>query len=536
MKTVYDALVVGGGHNALTTAGYLAKAGYKVAVFERRHVIGGAVCTEDDIFPGYKVDVGSGVHIMIHLTPVVRDLDLEAHGLKYLDMDPIAYHPLEGGGGFGLYRDLERTCESIATVSPKDAVAYRKFVKSWDGFADKLFNAFQKPPTPVNLISSFAGTKPPDMDLLRGVVQSYGHYLRSHFEHPAVRGALAWLAAQSGPAPHEIGAGGFLMWHAVLHRHGAKRAVGGSGALTRAMGRSIEANGGEVHLNAPVARIELEGGRAKRVVLEDGRVFEGRVVISGAHVQTTLLDLVGEANLPGNLPWKVQNLRVGNGFGLIHRVTADRLPQYAGAPESATNGMQLLCPDLDYLEAAFRDYDAGIPSRQPAALGMTFTGLDPSLAPPGKHLIYLWGQYYPFERSDGRVWDRDAELEEGAKLEEVLYRYAPNMRGALEQRFTQSPLDIQNRIGLRKGNVMHLEMSLDQMFTLRPLPELSGYRTPIPGLYLCGASTHPGGGVFAASGRSAALVAMHDLEGGFFGKTKKWLEGALGSRDLSRNL
>jgi phytoene dehydrogenase-like protein len=524
----YDALIVGGGHNALTSAGYLAKAGYKVAVFERREFIGGAVCTQDDIFPGYKVDVGSGVHIMIHLTPVVKDLELEKHGLQYVDMDPIAYQPLEGGGGFGLYRDLERTCESIAAVSPKDAIAYRAFVKSWDGFADKLFRAFQLPPNPANLARSFVSSVKPDIDMLRGVIQSYGHYIKANFEHPAVRSALAWLAAQSGPAPAEIGSGGFLMWHAVLHKYGAKRAVGGSGALTVAMQKSIEANGGDVFLNAPVARIELENGAARKVILEDGRVFKGRVVISGAHVQTTLLDLVGKDYLPSKLEWKVQHLRVGNGFGLIHRLATSALPEYPGADPHATNGMQLLCPSFDYLEQAFRDYDNGIPSRNPCALGMTFSGLDPSLAPPGKHLVYLWGQYYPYERSDGRIWDKDAELEEGAKLEEVMFRYAPNMRGKIEQRFTQSPLDLEQRIGLRKGNVMHLEMSFDQMFMLRPLPELSGYRTPIPGLYLCGASTHPGGGVFAASGRSAALVAMHDLEGGFYGKAKKWLEGALG--------
>jgi phytoene dehydrogenase-like protein len=281
-------------------------------------------------------------------------------------------------------------------------------------------------------------------------------------------------------------------------------------------------------LNAPVARIELENGAARKVILEDGRVFKGRVVISGAHVQTTLLDLVGKDYLPSKLEWKVQHLRVGNGFGLIHRLATSALPEYPGADLHATNGMQLLCPSFDYLEQAFRDYDNGIPSRNPCALGMTFSGLDPSLAPSGKHLVYLWGQYYPYERSDGRIWDKDAELEEGAKLEEVMFKYAPNMRGKIEQRFTQSPLDLEKRIGLRKGNVMHLEMSFDQMFMLRPLPELSGYRTPIPGLYLCGASTHPGGGVFAASGRSAALVAMHDLEGGFYGKAKKWLEGALG--------
>ena len=140
----------------------------------------------------------------------------------------------------------------------------------------------------------------------------------------------------------------------------------------------------------------------------------------------------------------------------------------------------------------------------------------------------MWAQYYPFDRSDGRVWDKDAELEEGNKLEEILFGYAPNMRGTIEHRFTQTPLDLEKRIGLRRGNVMHVEMSFDQMFTLRPLPELSAYRTPVPGLYLCGASTHPGGGVFAASGRASAMLAMHDLEGGYPGKAKKWASSLFG--------
>ncbi len=531
----YDALIVGGGHNALTTAAYMTKAGYKVALFERRHVIGGAVCTEDDIFEGYKVDVGSGVHIMIHLTPVVRDLELESHGLKYLEMDPIAWQPTpdEHVPGFGLYRDLERTCDSIAQISAKDAVAYREFVKSWDGFADKLFNAFQKAPTPANLFGSFAGTQAPSLETVQGLLASYGQFIKTKFEHPAVRSALAWLAAQSGPPPAEIGAGGFLMWHAVLHKHGAKRAVGGSGALTKALKNYLEAHGADVFMNAPVARIELDGGRAKRVVLQDGRSFEGKVIVSGAHVQTTLLDLVGKNHLPGNLEVRVKNIRVGNGFGLIHRIATSALPDY-GHPD-ATNGMQLLSPSLEYLETAFRDYDGGLPSKNPCALGMTFTKLDPSLAPAGKHLVYLWGQYYPYDRADGRVWDADAELEEGAKLEEILFKYAPNMRGTIEQRFTQTPLDLEKRIGLRRGNVMHVEMSLDQMFTLRPLPELSSYRTPIPGLYICGASTHPGGGVFAASGRSAAMVAMFDLEGGYAGKVGKWFETLLKSRSISHS-
>lgn len=523
----YDALVVGGGHNALTCAAYLARAGLKVAVFERRGVVGGAVGTQDDLVPGYRVDVGSGVHILIHLTPVVRDLELERHGLAYAEMDPIAWQPLQGGGGFGLYRDLERTVQSIAAVSPEDALAYREFVRSWSPFATRLFRAFQRPPTGPNLFASFAGREAPDLATVQAVLGSYGGFVRGRFRHPAVRSALAWLAAQSGPPPGETGAGGFLMWHAVLHAHGARRAIGGSGMLSVALARALEQHGGEVHLKAPVERIELEGGRARAVVLADGRVFRGRCVVSGAHVQTTLLDLVGAERLPGSLAVRTREVRVGNGFGMIQRLATSALPEYPGCPPEATNGMQLLCPSLEHLEAAYLDHAAGRPSREPCALAMTFTKLDPSLAPPGKHLVYLWGQYYPFERADGRSWD-DAEAEEAAKLEAVLHRWAPNTRGTIEARFTQSPLDLERRLGLRRGNVMHVEMSLDQLFFLRPLPELAGYRTPIPGLYLTGASMHPGGGVFGASGRAAALVTLHDLSGGYAGKLRAGVRRALG--------
>ncbi|HEX2863750.1 MAG TPA: NAD(P)/FAD-dependent oxidoreductase, partial [Deinococcales bacterium] len=329
----------------------------------------------------------------------------------------------------------------------------------------------------------------------------------------------AWLAAQSGPAPSEMGAGGFLMWHAALHDRGAKRAVGGSGALSEALANRLRSLGGEVFLDAPVERIEGQRGRAARVVLRDGRAFTGRVVVSGAHVQTTMLDLLAPRLLPAGLRMKVSEIRVGNGFGLMHRLATPAAPAHEGAPPEAHAAMHLLCPTLEQLEGAYLDYLRGVPSRQPGVIAMSFSGLDPTLAPPGKHLVYLWAQYYPFLRSDGRDWaDPQAVAEEAANVEEVLYRSSPNLRGRVEQRFTQSPLDLQERIGLKNGNVMHVEMGLDQLFSLRPTPELSGYRTPVPGLYLTGASMHPGGGVFAASGRATAKVVLHDLAGGYTGK------------------
>ena len=190
------------------------------------------------------------------------------------------------------------------------------------------------------------------------------------------------------------------------------------------------------------------------------------------------------------------------------RCAASDLPDYGGGwPTEVHQGMQLLCPTPEFLTDAYADYVGGRPSRKPPVLAMTFSALDDTLAPPGKHVVQLWSQYFPYERRDGRDWDDPAAREDAADaICETLYAYAPNMRGAIEKRFIQTPLDLERTLGLRRGNVMHLEMSLDQMFAFRPLPELAEYKTPIAGLFLTGASTHPGGGVFGASGVSAARV------------------------------
>jgi phytoene dehydrogenase-like protein len=322
---------------------------------------------------------------------------------------------------------------------------------------------------------------------------SYGRLLRETFESEEMRAALAWLAAQSGPPPTEPGGGPFAGWHAAVHEVGAHRAKGGSGMLSVALRRALEAMGGEVRTDAPAAKILVEkNGRASGVILRSGEVVRAKCVVAACHVLTTFQDLLAPEDVPNDLLRRLRAVTIGNGFGMTVRCAATQLPDYGcGTPCEAHHGMQLLCPSLDYLSAAYADYATGIPSKKPAVLAMTFTALDPGLAPPGRHTIQCWSQYFPYKRSDGRVWDEDARQEAADSILDVLYSYAPNMRGAITDTFIQSPLDLERTLGLRNGNVMHVEMSLDQMFAMRPLPELSEYKTPIDGLYLTGASMHP---------------------------------------------
>ncbi|HVF56208.1 MAG TPA: NAD(P)/FAD-dependent oxidoreductase [Pyrinomonadaceae bacterium] len=519
----FDVAVVGGGHNGLVCACYLARAGLSVVVLERRHIVGGAVCTEDDLIPGYKIDVGSSAHIMIHLTPVVAELELERFGLEYIDCDPFAFAPTARGEAIYFWRDVERTCESIARMSPRDADAYRRFVREWGALNEGVFEAFLKPPTVLNLgrhmVFRRSTEKTSPVEMTRKLFTSYGALARETFEHEGLRAALVWLAAQSGPPAGAAATGDFLGWHSMIHRSGVKRPRGGSGALTQALARCLEHNGGEVRLSAEVEKIEVEGGRAVGLVLQGGERIRARRIVSNAHVQTTLLRLVGAENLPGNLAARVRQVRVGNGFGMVVRCAVSELPDYTAAPSGGRasdchKGLQLLCPSLEYLDAAYGDYLKGRPSERPAALAMTFSAVDSTIAPEGKHTLFIWGQYFPYELADKSVtWDDIAERE-ADKLIEVVNAYAPNVRDSVVDRFVQTPLDLERRLGLLRGNVMHVEMELDQMFLYRPLPELSTYRTPIENLYLTGASTHPGGGVFAASGRNTAHVVLADARKG----------------------
>jgi phytoene dehydrogenase-like protein len=524
MATVYDSVVIGAGHNGLICACYLAKAGRRVLVLERRHIVGGAVCTEE-IVPGYRFDVGSSAHIMFRSTPIMAELGLAEHGLEYIEMDPWGFYPLPGTDqSISFYRDLEKTCASIAQVSPRDGDAYRQFIERFGELNEGIFETFLKPPTPGSIFGTifkrnlFKGRSRQlwsSLDTTRQLMTSYGRLIEETFESEAVRTALFWLAAQSGPPPDEIATGDLVGWTAMIHRHGAWRAKGGSGALTQALARCLQALGGEIVTEAPVTGIGAAAGegRARFAVRTHAASYATRNVVAACHVQTTFLQLLDPALCPPELRHLVSHLRVGNGFGMIVRHAVSELPRYAGQPvdergvSPCHSSLQLLCPSRGYLRHAYLDYLRGAPPANPAVLAMTFSALDPTLAPPGKHVLFTWAQYHPYALANGEQWD-DIAAREADKIYAALCDYAPNMRGALIDRYIQTPLEIERKLALPRANVMHLEMSLDQMFFFRPLPELSTYKTHLPGLYLTGASTHPGGGVFGASGRNAAQVIL----------------------------
>ncbi|MFD3593303.1 phytoene desaturase family protein [Nocardia sp. NPDC058640] len=506
-------VVVGSGHNALVAACYLARDGHRVQVLERDEVPGGAVSTVER-FPGHLVDRGSSAHIMIRHTGIIEELELDRFGLRYIDCDPWGFTPSDGGRApIVFHRDLDRTCASIeAACGVKDADAYRRFVAVWGERSARVMRSFGGPPTPGRLVRSFWGldAKAGGSALSREFLQSGDALLDFWFDDERLKASLAWFGAQSGPPMSEPGTAPMAGFAALMHTLPPGRAVGGSGALSAALIARLRADGGELHTGDAVTSLRRSGS-GWQVTTESGRILHADTVIAGSHILSTL-DLLraGDFDTAVLDDWQ-RRIRVGPGIGMVVRLATDRLPEYPGASvaESA-RGLQFLVSDRRQLRLAHGAALGGTLPPRPVVLAMSFSALDPSIAPAGQHQLSLWAQWHPYELADGSDWAAHAEHEADRIIAEV-ERYAPGFASSVRQRFVQTPVDLESEMGLRGGNVMHVEMSLDQMMLWRPLPELSGQRVPgAPGLYLTGASTHPGGGVSGASGRSAAQLVLRD--------------------------
>jgi phytoene dehydrogenase-like protein len=514
----YDVITIGSGHNALIASAYLAQAGKRVAVFERRTVAGGAVSTVEHV-PGYRFDLGGSAHILIRLTPIAAELGLDRYGLDYLELDPLFFAPFEDGDHLFIHRDERKTAEHLEARFPGEGDAYVRFLDEWRPFARVVKELFLSTPSPLNL-----GRKMVFGDAIRGdwkralqsILAPYGEIVDRYFREEKVKAPLVWMAAQSGPPPGEPMTSPFLLWHPLYHEGGVARPRGGSGVLTQALARHVEDHGGEVHVGAPVDRILIEDGRAVGVEVAGQRYTAGTVV-AGAHA----LETFGRLLPPEHRPPGSRRMRAGNGFGAVLRLALDRPVRYAAHPQDdARVALQLIARDRRQVAAAYGDYLGGEPASDPPIVAMSFSAVDESLAPPGGEVLWLWAQYFPYELAGGRRW-ADVEDEVAERILDTFEVYAPGTKASVVGSLFQHPEWLERELGLFRGNVMHLEMSLDQMFALRPFLGMAEYRTHLRGLYLTGASTHPGGGIMGASGRNAARVVLRDLE-------RRWWRG--GSR------
>ncbi|MFQ1001031.1 phytoene desaturase family protein [Modestobacter sp. SSW1-42] len=523
--TTVDAVVIGSGHNGMVAACHLAKAGLRVEVVESDEVLGGAVSTVER-WPGVRVDRGSSAHVIIRHSGVVEELELERFGLRYIDCDPWAFAPAPVPGDPGpdgqplvFSVDLDATCASIAAAcGAEDAAAYRRFVEVWGPRSAAVVQAFGDRPGAVQLVRNLwpvgaprrGQPRTPGGEIATDFIGSGDALLDRWFRSERLKAALAWFGAQSGPPMSEPGTAAMVGWAALLHDVPPGHPVGGSGGLTQALAARLAADGGRVTLGDGAARLLVDGADGARrvtgVQTVSGRRITAPVVVAACHVLATRA-LAGDDAPPALAD---ADPPLGNGFGLVLRCQTDALPTYPGIGEEALQGLQLLCTDRAQLARAHGDYLAGELPREPVPLAMSFSASDPTLAPEGQHVVTVWGQWYPYALADGGHWDDLAE-DAAQQLIAAVDRYAPGFAASVQRLYVQTPLKLEQELSLLRGNVMHVEMSLASMFGFRPTPALSGHRVPgLSGLYLTGASTHPGGGVSGNSGRTAARIVLAD--------------------------
>ena len=524
--TKYDAIIIGAGHNGLVTAAYLAKAGKKVMVLERRPVVGGASATEE-IYPGFKYSTCA--HVCSSLHPlIIQDLELQRHGLEILPLDPILVAPMQDGGPLTIWRESSKTIEEIERFSKPDAASYPRFsflMKKLAALVRDLWLAI--PPDPVGgKLQDFLemlkigwgmrklGNR--DMeDAFRILPMSIADLLAEWFETDALKGVLAAggiLGAFLGPRAQ--GTAYIFLHHfpaSAEPSQGWGWVRGGMGNLPTAIAEAAKRYGAEIRTDAQVARVTVKDEMATGVVLQNGDEISARMVISNADVRNTFFKLIDPVQLDPDFALQARNVRFRGACAKINLALGE-LPDFRTLRTNATipdlHGLVRIAPDIDYLERAYDDAKYGEVSKKPFLEIAVPSVTDPSLAPPGRHVMSALMQYAPYRLRSGGWEQRREEL--GDLVVETLSNYAPNLKQSILHRQVLTPVDLEETYGLTEGSFHQGEMSLDQLFFMRPIPGWAQYRTPIKNLYLCGASAHPGGGITGVPGRNAAREILKD--------------------------
>jgi phytoene dehydrogenase-like protein len=516
----YHAIVIGGGHNGLTAAAYLARAGRKVLVLERRHVLGGAAVTEE-VFPGFRFSVCS--YVVSLLRPeIIRDLDLPRHGLEILPLDG-TFTPMPNGDYLWRVNDHAKTHREIARHSKLDAEAYDEYGKAMvemARFVKPILN--MTPPDPMSLDPRelrklfFLGNRfraLPDGDRYNQIqlmTMSAVDFLDQWFETDVLKatmsasGIIGTFQGVRSPGTAYV-----LLHHYMGEIDGAFRswgfARGGTGAISNAIASAAREAGVEIRTETSVSRISVKNGRTDGVVLSNGDELTADMVLSSVDPNLTFLRFMdADRELPGEFVEEIRRYKYRGSSGKVN-LALDALPNFTCLPGAGPQlrGAISISPGVDYMERAYDQAKYGEFSRRPYMDMVIPTLTDPSVAPPGKHILSCFVQYAPYKLSSG-TWDDQREAF-GDTVIDTIAEYAPNIRDIILHRQVLTPLELERDFGLTEGNIFQGELSLEQLFFARPVPGWAQYKTPIQNLWMCGSATHPGGGIMGAPGRNAAL-------------------------------